>query len=1306
MKTRKISLQFFIVLFSSFTIHYLSAQGPTSVPAGNVSGTWIKANSPYQIEGDITIDSGDTLTIEPGVTIEFQGYYKLTINGEIFAVGAENDTILFTVNDPSDFDTYLDSTAGSWNGIEFYNNKDSSVFDCCKFQYGKAFDLDPDEYHDDEGGVFYTHTFVDKLVIIRCCFYYNYAESGGGALGTRDSDFLVEKCRFTYNRAGSFGGAIFGSGGQKHKVYRNYFAHNQSNNGGAICFLGGSEFDIAENVLIYNTASYGGAIYIQAATFKLTNNIITNNHSANFGGAIYCNSTSYSVIAGNLIVNNTSDGFGGGLYLKTTDPRLINNTICKNTANKGGGIYTDMSNPEIHNSIIHGNEPEQIYIEADLTSPDIYYSDLQDSIGGIAGSTFNGIYENNISLNPLFEFPSPAAGYTTDGYSADWSLQPSSSCINKGNPDTYQLDLPEKDIYGNPRVKNNIIDIGAAETHISVIEITGDITSDQYWFSDTVKILSDVTVTDGVTLKINAGTVVEFQDYYKMTIKGVLLAEGSENNLITFTVPEDKYTTGWAGLEFDNSNGVMYDNDSSLIDYCRIEYAKKYDGGGIYANFFSYLTISNSVFMHDSASYRGSAIYVDHCSPLIKSNIISYNYSYLGTITSDFGSPAIIGNTITYNTNTSCGGIHSYLSSFIVRDNYITNNEGGFYASHSNTKEYVFINNVIANNEKYGISAHGINLYFLNNTIVNNNIGIATHKANLTLINDIIWGNGKNNVNDTYNPDENPIKILNCNIKGGLSSIIDPSAPNLEYDHIIDQEPSFVNPTDSIGWTYESVPEDWQLLAVSPSINSGLLDDFPYALPSTDFLGQNRINGSSIDMGAIENQDGLATITEQPANKIVCAGDSINLNIVTPDTAYIQWQKDGIDIPNATIPVLVFDSVTIDDEGNYQCIISNAYGQVKSDQVYVMVRKAPEILTEPTSQWLAKDKSYTLRIYVDGSSPLSYQWKKDGIDIPGAVTPEYKITDPDYTHEGDYTCRISNACGEAVTSPATLYLAPQICMVTVDPLTGNNLVVWEKNSIAPISCYNIYRESKYAGIYDLLTVVPHDQLSIYNDTTADPTSRAYLYKITAVDTSGYETDMDLCKTHKTIHLLVTKNPETKATQLDWDRYVGFDYGTYEIFRSDTTINFLSVDAMSSSTSTWSDPDPGTGTKYYRVAALRPEPCYPTGAAGKKAESGPYSHSMSNIEDNRLQTGMSEPLLSNENLMIYPNPFNESTSITFSNTERYSYTLYLKDLTGKVVKTIDGITGENIELNRDGLPAGLYLIELRGPEIYRGKIIIE
>ena len=76
------------------------------------------------------------------------------------------------------------------------------------------------------------------------------------------------------------------------------------------------------------------------------------------------------------------------------------------------------------------------------------------------------------------------------------------------------------------------------------------------------------------------------------------------------------------------------------------------------------------------------------------------------------------------------------------------------------------------------------------------------------------------------------------------------------------------------------------------------------------------------------------------------------------------------------------------------------------------------------------------------------------------------------------------------------------------------------------------------------------------------------------------------------------------------------------------------------------------------------------------------------------------------LNVYPNPFTNTAILSIPNLKGHSYTLFIKDLSGKTVRIDENITGEKNEITREDLPAGLYLLELRGPNIYRGKIIIQ
>ncbi|KPK81088.1 MAG: hypothetical protein AMS27_15755 [Bacteroides sp. SM23_62_1] len=708
-----------------------------------------------------------------------------------------------------------------------------------------------------------------------------------------------------------------------------------------------------------------------------------------------------------------------------------------------------------------------------------------------------------------------------------------------------------------------------------------------------------------------------------------------------------------------------------VIDRCTIQYSQGLWDGGISLDMFSDPVITNNIIYKNMAMDCGAGINCKGSSnPMILNNIIINNKSIGG----------------------NGGGINLENSNPVIQNNIMCNNYGG----HSGG----------------GIQFLQSNAKFSNNTVCNNfsplGPGIGIWACSPVIYNSIIYGNRDGSADNIQQcrtfPDND---YYYNNIEGGIRGISHPWGEHQGiHIGIIDTPPFFKNPTSGAGLEYDALHADWSLTDLSPNINRGTIDTTGLNLPPTDIAGNRRIHYNRVDIGAYENQSYPIAIIKQPANKILCVGDSTSFTIQVNGTATYQWYKNNDSIAGAVDSILTINPAGLVDEANYYCMVTNGYGPVQSNNVFLVVKTHPKILIEPESQWVDMNKPLKLRMTVDGTAPISYQWLKDSVQLQSENLPELNLETPTFDDEGVYHCVVSNACSEVMTDPIVIYMAPQICMVTVDPMTGNNLVVWEKNSIAPITDYDIYRESNYAGIYDLLTTVPYDNLSIYNDTTADPTSRAYLYKITAVDTSGYETDMDLCKTHKTIHLLVTTNPETKATQLDWDRYVGFEYGTYEILRSDTTTNFLSIDATSSSTSTWSDPDPGTGIKYYRIAALRPEPCYPVGSASKKAESGPYSHSMSNMEDNRLQTGIFESLLINENLLIHPNLFNETAILTFNNPEGLFYTLHIMDLSGKTVRVVNDITTSEFVLERENLKEGFYFIELRGPEIYRGKIIVE
>jgi hypothetical protein len=76
------------------------------------------------------------------------------------------------------------------------------------------------------------------------------------------------------------------------------------------------------------------------------------------------------------------------------------------------------------------------------------------------------------------------------------------------------------------------------------------------------------------------------------------------------------------------------------------------------------------------------------------------------------------------------------------------------------------------------------------------------------------------------------------------------------------------------------------------------------------------------------------------------------------------------------------------------------------------------------------------------------------------------------------------------------------------------------------------------------------------------------------------------------------------------------------------------------------------------------------------------------------------------LNIHPNPFSHATIISFDNPDHEIHTFRLFDLNGRLVKLMDHVRGDHIELSRSGLPAGIYFVELSGRTTSRGKLLIE
>lgn len=81
---------------------------------------------------------------------------------------------------------------------------------------------------------------------------------------------------------------------------------------------------------------------------------------------------------------------------------------------------------------------------------------------------------------------------------------------------------------------------------------------------------------------------------------------------------------------------------------------------------------------------------------------------------------------------------------------------------------------------------------------------------------------------------------------------------------------------------------------------------------------------------------------------------------------------------------------------------------------------APSITTQPQSRTNLLGSDATFTVTADGTLPLSYQWRFNGVSLPGATGSTYTHVNVQGTNAGSYTVSISNPYGAVSSEIATL----------------------------------------------------------------------------------------------------------------------------------------------------------------------------------------------------------------------------------------------------------------------------------------------
>jgi len=333
MKQKRI---FFILLGIAIFLIPCLALCDTNV-SGNQSGTWSLANSPYFVIGDVTIPSGSSLVIEPGVLIEVQGYFIINAEGYITAQGTVSDSIKF----------YGQGTT-TWKGIRLEDEINQNDFMYCRISNTS----DTNGY-----GI---HSVGARVIIMNCFFddhrkAVNFSAMGDenpsymeisdskisnceqcGIIITENSNVLIDNCEITHCGQGTtyWPGiqlSIQTSSGECNPTITNNHIHHNDKQGITLANLynyGEMAPHVENNVIEYNLTGvylYNGQGYYK--NNEICNNFIAGDPNSGAGVMLYGSGTNGTFVqnevafnfCGFYCINNATSNLGDLGNLNTND---------------------------------------------------------------------------------------------------------------------------------------------------------------------------------------------------------------------------------------------------------------------------------------------------------------------------------------------------------------------------------------------------------------------------------------------------------------------------------------------------------------------------------------------------------------------------------------------------------------------------------------------------------------------------------------------------------------------------------------------------------------------------------------------------------------------------------------------------------------------------------------------------------------------------------------------------------------------------------------------------------------------------
>src|SRR5262249_46832808 len=125
-------------------------------------------------------------------------------------------------------------------------------------------------------------------------------------------------------------------------------------------------------------------------------------------------------------------------------------------------------------------------------------------------------------------------------------------------------------------------------------------------------------------------------------------------------------------------------------------------------------------------------------------------------------------------------------------------------------------------------------------------------------------------------------------------------------------------------------------------------------------------------------------------------------------------------------------------------LVSNSFGAVTSAPASLIVND-PIITTQPIGLTVISGGAANFSVAAFGTTPLNYQWRKDGSNIVGATLTALSLTNIQTSNAGSYTVVVQNNIRSVASAIA------QLTVITVAPDSLNPGANGDVNIMLPLS---------------------------------------------------------------------------------------------------------------------------------------------------------------------------------------------------------------------------------------------------------------